>query len=64
MLTVRALFDDRRQAERAVKEIKDAGIDKKEISIVSKEENFGDKDRQGMKMTIGATIGGTIGLFF
>ncbi|MGM0409839.1 MAG: general stress protein [Bacillota bacterium] len=61
MSTVIALFDDRSQAERAVKEIKDVGISEREISIVSKEENFGDENDQGMKMTTGATTGGTIG---
>ena len=64
MPTVIGVFDDRNQAERAVNEIKDAGVSKDEISIVAKEESIGNNNNdegQGQDLTTGTATGGTLG---
>lgn len=66
MSTVVGLFDDRGQAEKAVDEIKNAGIRQGKISIVGKEDRLrGSQENRnnmsGGKMTTGATTGGTLG---
>ncbi|MFW5787837.1 MAG: general stress protein [Halanaerobiales bacterium] len=67
MAKVIGVFNDRKQAERAVGEIRRAGITDEKISIAGKEESLRDvRDNnqgrmQGEDVTTGATAGGTIG---
>lgn len=65
MSTVVGLFDDKRQAEKAVDEIKNSGIRENKISIVGKEDQLRGNEREGdmpgAKMSRGASTGGTLG---
>lgn len=70
MSTVVGVFDDRSQAEKAVNEIRKAGITDDKISIAAREEQVREKGRgdhengdmlRDNDMTTGATTGGTLG---
>lgn len=66
--TVLGVFEDINQAERAVEELKRRGFDKKEISIVAKDQNKGDSGGRGgggmfagTEVSDGIATGGAIG---
>jgi len=69
MSTVIGVFNNRDQAEKAVNQIRDAGISNNEISIVARREVFnrnkGDDHEAGsffdQNVTTGAATGGTLG---
>ncbi|MDI3547150.1 MAG: hypothetical protein PWR10_802 [Halanaerobiales bacterium] len=69
MPTVIGVFDDQSQAERAVNEIREAGVTDEEISIAAREDRIkadeGDEGGTGaflnQDVTTGATTGGALG---
>ncbi len=66
MSTVVGVFDDQSQAERAVNEIREAGITDEEISIVAKEGRINEDDNDqnsylNQDITSGASTGGALG---
>ncbi|ACL69556.1 general stress protein [Halothermothrix orenii] len=67
MPTVVGVFDNKEQAERAVEEIRNAGVTDDKISIVAKEDAVkGDRNQEGanytnQNLTSGVTSGGALG---
>jgi uncharacterized membrane protein len=67
MSTVVGIFNERSQAERAVNEIREAGITDDKISIAAKEDQLrgeGNEDNEGAmgrNVATGATTGGSLG---
>lgn len=62
--TVVGVFDQKEQAEQAVRQLKDQGYSEQEISIVAKgdhEQQQGGRQTGGMEMSEGLTWGGTLG---